>query len=252
MPTKTQTNFKNQMKSYKKEASADKEKIFSYIENDMISDYYSIKPKRVYKRSVPAAAIILLIIIVGVRIYGFTTANVPNASIGITQAIRSKGSGDFSVRTTANKDLQGLHSYLNDINGLKLKQNNVISSYNKSVSDFNNDIITLKGFVLRIEELINQIGIINYEFEGIEVVDEMERYHRLFNEGIQLQSALFEAVLLKHKTGKSKYINDINEIGSKIDIINAEMKNEMITRFDELGIEYEINPQGVITYTIRY
>jgi len=47
MPTKTQINFRKQMKAYKKEASADKEKIFSYIENDMVSDYYSIEPKRV-------------------------------------------------------------------------------------------------------------------------------------------------------------------------------------------------------------
>ena len=88
MPTKTQINFRKQMKAYKKEASADKEKIFSYIENDMISDYYSIEPKRKYIKPVPVAAIILLIIIIGVRIYNFAGTNIPNTSIGIAKTIR--------------------------------------------------------------------------------------------------------------------------------------------------------------------
>jgi len=252
MPTKTQINFRKQMKAYKKEASADKEKIFSYIENDMISDYYSIEPKRTYKKPVPVAAIILLIIIIGVRIYNFAGTNIPNASIGTAKAISGIGSETAPVRTALNKELQELHRYLNDINSLKLKQNDITAQYNKSVSDFNNRIITTKGLVLSIEELIRQISIISNESESIEEVEGMEHYHNMFKEGINLQSSLFEAILLKQKTGKAKYNDDINVLKSKIDILNAEMMDVMITKFDELGIEYHLNSEGGITYTIRY
>ncbi|HPL99809.1 MAG TPA: hypothetical protein PLS45_07990 [Bacillota bacterium] len=252
MPTKTQINFRKQMKAYKKEASADKEKIFSYIENDMISDYYSIKPKRTYKKPVPVAAIMLLIFIIGVRIYNFAGTNLPNASIGITKAMSGIGSEAAPVRTASNKKLQELHRYLNDINNLKLKQNDITSQYNKSVSDFNNRIITSKGLILSIEELIRQISIISSESESIKEAEGMELYHSMFKEGINLQSSLFEAILLKQKTGKAKYNDDINKLKSKIDTLDAGMMDEMITKFDELGIEYHLNSEGGITYTIRY
>jgi len=74
----------------------------------------------------------------------------------------------------------------------------------------------------------------------------------MFKESISLQSSLFEAILLKQKTGKAKYNDDISKLKSKIYILNAEMMDEMITKFDELGIEYQLNSEGGITYTIRY
>jgi len=80
----------------------------------------------------------------------------------------------------------------------------------------------------------------------------MELYHSMFKEGINLQSSLFEAILLKQKTGKAKYNDDINKLKSKIDTLDAGMMDEMITKFDELGIEYHLNSEGGITYTIRY
>ena len=252
MPTKTQINFRKQMKAYKKEASTDKEKIFSYIENDIISDYYSIKPKRVYKKSIPVAAIILIILTVGVRGYHFINTKAPSSPIGIIQVISSVGSGAASVRTAADKKSQELHSYLNDINDIKIKQNNIISQYNKLVSDFNNGIVTRKGFALSIEDLIKQIDIIINELENIKQVEEMSCYHSMFKESINLQSSLFKAMLLKQKTAKSKYNDNINDIIAKIDIINTEMKNELVKRFDELGIEYYLNSEGGITYTIKY
>lgn len=252
MLTKTQKNFRKQMKEYKKEASADEEKIFSYIENDMISDYYSIKPKRTYKRAVPVAAIILLMVIAGVRIYNFTSTNIPNASIAITQAISNIGREAALVQTVASISSQELHNYLKNINNLELKQNDIMSQYNKLVSDFNNEIITPKGFILSTEELIKQIDILSSEFEDIKEVEEMNRYHGLLKEGIDLRVSLFEAILLKQKTGKAKYNNDINEITGKINTLNGKMKNEMITKFDEFGIEYYLNSKGGITYTIRY
>ncbi|HYE83632.1 MAG TPA: hypothetical protein VEG39_15875 [Clostridia bacterium] len=247
MLTETQKNFRKQMKLYKNRDLTGEDEIFSYIENEMISGYYSVKSKKTYKKSIPAAAILFIIIAIGLKIYNYKITNLSNAYAGVPQIISS-----INLNNNGNEHLNRVHGFLNDMNNINMKQNSIAAQYNYTVSEYNSGEITKKGFIIRIEEMKGQLKLISGECENIKAIEGMEHYHNLAKSGISLQWSFFEGVILKQNTVEVKYDTIIDRYRSDIDNNCNKMKQELISIFDGLGIEYNIKSNGDIMYTMRY
>lgn len=252
MPTETQKNFKRQMKEYQKSKANNSDQVFSYIENDMISDYYTQKPKRRLRKTIPIGTILILAIYFGLRIYGSIQPLLnKEITINSNDLIATSLNNTINMNSSNSWETRELYAYIQKTDELNKQLNEKINEYNSAIKEYNENLITNKGYIQKVKSIRENIILLKSEIGEIEVVEGMDEYYNACIYSFDSSIILMEKDVLYQETGDKKYIKERKAIIDGINEHKYDYRAALLKRFDELGIKYSVLEDGTIRYYIN-
>ncbi len=255
MLSKTQKNFRKQMDAYKKDADSNsREQVYSYIEKDMISSYYTQKSKRFYKKPFVSVPFIMFLLYIVYSMYGHMVPNgvVPVGDMRLGTNAQRISIKDSSEDAAFRKQQTAVSQYLNQINELNLSVNEVIESYNKATSDFDNGLLTEKGLIEnlqqvehRAEEIFLKLGDVEIPTDNTNVLT----YYDVQLEKFKLQYEIMQNAVVLYRTKDNKYQAEHERLRSRIMELQEKGNGLMLDIFDDFKYDYKANESGGYTYS---
>jgi hypothetical protein len=241
MPTETQRNFKKQMKEIKNDLdNKANDSFYSYIEKDHIRNYYDSKNSRQIIAKISFGSIISLLLIV----YSLYTWIKPVLESPPAQNIKNISISNSGLNQSKTTELEDIRLYLMKIYNYDIEfqeflryssnnfKNTMEGNYDESVyiKDLNTDIDKILNVLLSLNSEVPH-GFILYN----NII--LQKYTLISN---QLKYCL-EIVNTRDRSILKK-LNDNNLILT--DLYNKQ-KDEMKNAFQNLGIIYEENENGI-------
>jgi hypothetical protein len=247
MSTKTQKNFKKQMREIQKDLSdKNQEEYYSYIEKTHIKNYYSINRKR--KFITVSLASLLTILYFGYSLYTYLTPVIryrsSQAVPAISRAVRDEpySSGVTSAKYTK------IVTYLDKITSY----DRVIMPYlNITINEFNNTLnkkLDKTVFIQNSSSRIKQLENTNLLMADIKIPEEFKDFHMTvmnkFNTLLTEITFCTEAISNYNLSSS----NTIRTLSEKADRLAREQREKLLKAFDSTGIKYEIEKDSIRYY----
>lgn len=252
MPTETQKNFRKEMNQHINEKNETKNSsYFSYIENDFIDDYYTIKKKR--RRKIYAGsfiAVIILFISMHSQIFAMTnmiSKIVFNKSVSIptiSASFLSNQKYDFVIVTEYMKFIKAIHA-----------QNDVFAKETASLkSNFDSKVITKNIYLLELRN-IKEKYLQNYldlkVFSEKNLPRGFEKYNVVILKQLSSEAHYIDSIMIYAENPTQNNFNQLNADVHEINYYSDEIYNELQAVFDALNIEYETGDDKIIHYTLK-
>ncbi len=225
MPTKTQKEFRKQMKEIQRERlSKNNNEYYSYVARDKISSYYN---KNV-KRKMSLIFKILIPILIVELVFAFFYYGNNNGLFDIKSNKSNKPTSQIITSTTQRKIIDYI---------------DMIQQFNTRIDDLSKQVqdIDINSYI----EVINQI---DAEINNLSVPDQVAGYHKYFIERI---SAYKDFISYYQKYSDDRTQNNTDLLNESINRMNRSSTNErtaLIKCFEQNGIKYEVQHDGSIRY----
>lgn len=236
MPTETQKNFKKQMAKLQKQInSKSDEKIFSYIENDHIHNYYSPKKSRRVRNFSIMGILMFMLSMYGLYTRVKSTLDVQNPnSLNYRISSMEKAAGFSGISS------REIYEYLEKVNPFEVE----VSSYLTDISsNFNNYMNTNRELLLSsLSSYKKRTEGISSDIIKIEPPYELLEYHKKLFEKI---NSIFNYFEVCERAAKNQNAEDINFKISNINLSQKLLTAELLKVFDKNGIKYEKTEEGI-------
>ncbi|WP_202709719.1 hypothetical protein [Sporosalibacterium faouarense] len=240
MRSKTQREFRKQMKKHNKELKNNKDEnaFYSYIRKDFISSYYSKFNK---KKVIYLSSTLLLIIYILFRVtmsgmfsYVGRNTNYSNASLSNNNLFINKQSK--------------VSQYIDEIKVYKRNINTMISYRSENLNKVK-DSVSRDEFLNQVQLNIDTIDVYIVEIKEIDHINDLDKYHSKYLETVELTKQLFvETCTIEeintqedidlHIARTKKIINSIND---NYKILTDELKLVL----EKLDMRYEETTDGI-------
>lgn len=247
MPTKAQKEFKKQMKDIQKDLDKNpKQQVFSYIENDHITSYYG-KTKIKRNISISIGTIFTLIIAV-YSIYTwfkplFTYVKIPENINNQTYVQANVISGtNFTSKMDSTHKI--VIEYLENVNAVDRLYDELVKYYNASINlntdenDFKVKFVDKQNICI---EKLNTLLNMQVILEATNHRNAVCEYYSILNEKLNF---LVVNKGLVNPEDKAK----VQEMDDRINKLSILKQQYLLKMFTDVKIQYEVNPDGSVTY----
>ena len=266
MPTDVQKNFRKQMREFEEQQKGKgREKFYSYIEGDFISNYYEERKKR-RRRIISGASIISLIILIWNIYAGSTWVNYIAYKITGKPLISREMFGEVSggslieeIFDTKAGRRRAIYEYLDAVKDVNLDMT-ALNAVIRYVENPNLSNAVLSG-VKELEDKKNDVSEFLIILNSMSVPAEMEGYHKALTRKVELYLDMVEIMAkafdnMNLNLGKlalsieeqRQLVQEINAKGEAFNHYNQLERRELIKAFEEAGVKYEIEDDRINYY----
>lgn len=247
MPTKAQKEFKKQMKDIQKDLDKNpKQQVFSYIENDHITSYYG---KRKIKRSISISiGTIFTLIIVVYSAYTwikplFSYVKIPENTNNQTYVQANVINGtNFTNKMDSTPKI--VIDYLENVNAVGKLYDELVRYYNANINSNTDENDFKVKFVDKQKICIEKLNTL----KNMQVIQEATNHRNAVCEYYSILNEKLNFLVVNKGRVNPEDKAKVQEMDDRINKLSILKQQYLLKMFTDVKIEYEVNPDGSVTY----